>query len=550
MTYYDDLGTNRKYRLESYLSLLIQKLFSIPTIDTLIIILKLSSELRLFCVFFNGVTYKSSFKEIPIIINIGGDIMFNIEDVKKDLNNFKKVNKESFFTRKRLLAVFIKTLKNTKLWLLLFFLTILLYFRPVSKEPKSYDIYFNQFIALILLSIFVFSILVVLYENLTNEYFIHFKESFVAFNRLMKIVITFFLVIMIVLILNVQIFFINHWLNPNLETCSFYDWYGNKIYNNDKPGTCPTLMNLETENNIKITFGVINESNSLHEYVEYEYIYENEKLLKREIVSYRLTEEEVKIIDDIDIKSKPILDIDIIENSYLEGEFSSRQKYESFNEDGTTLINEEKIIRSKLNEDDEIVVSRESINNQNSETTELFRLKKIDDNKNKLILHDLYSFQKWPNENIKETYFNMFKHESSLELKSIEYSNNIWVTYHKTAIIKNMVVNDTFHRFAINYNSVRTKISSIDHYIDNNLLYKNIFIYTDYGYQVKHYSYYRNMYGRIVDIDVRPDTSYCYASKDLINNNDFDYENISNDRVSTYCTAPLFYIDNPLFLIN
>jgi len=62
MTYFNSLGSNRKYRLESYMfALLIQKLFSITTTDTLILVLRLSKELINFCGFNNGVPDKFTF---------------------------------------------------------------------------------------------------------------------------------------------------------------------------------------------------------------------------------------------------------------------------------------------------------------------------------------------------------------------------------------------------------------------------------------------------------------------------------------------------------
>lgn len=382
-----------------------------------------------------------------------------------------------------------------------------------------------------------------MYKNITQEYFIHFELSFLEFNRLMKIVITFIFVITIVIIANIQILFINHFLNPSLETCSFYDWYGNKIYNHQKVGTCPTLLNMETVKSKKISFGVLNDD----QYIKHEYIYENYKLIKREITTYALTNDDIKIINSIDITLLQVLERDIIENTYSDTEFSSIHQQQVFNEDGSMQVNQENIINAILNDDDEIIVTKDS--------NELFRLNKVDNPKNKLILHDLYSVQKWPNDTLKETYYNRFTYHDEFKVKSIDYSIYIGsiktpVTYYNTPIITNMVVDNTFHRFSINLNSVRTKMTSIDHYINNELMYKNIFTYTKYGYQVKHYAYYRNIWGKILAAKDRSTSSYCYCSNDLIHINDFDYENISDDRFNNYCSTPLFYTDNPLFLGN
>ncbi|QVK18421.1 hypothetical protein KHQ81_01520 [Mycoplasmatota bacterium] len=477
---------------------------------------------------------------------MGGIIIFkNIKTVKNNLKHYRKIKRESLFSGKKILSILYETMKSTKVTILLIILTIFIFSRPINRAPKNYEIYFYQVLALVLLSVFIIHFLITFYKNISQEYFYYFERSFLEFNRLMKTVITFIFIIIVVIIANIQIFYINHFLTPSLETCSFYDWYGNKIYQHQDIGTCPKLLNITTKKDKNITFGVINEEDNQIVYIDHKYFYENNQLLKRQKTTYVLTKQDIKSITDIDLSLLPILEKDTIENIYNEIEFSSNHINEVFNEDGIRQINKENNLVANLIENKEIVVKKDS--------SELFRLQKHDDTENQFILHNLYSVQKWPNDTVKETYYNRFSHADELEVKSIEYQTYISpikkvVTYYKTPVITSMIVDNTFHRFSINYNTVETKIASIDHYINEKLLYKNIFTYTDYGYLVKHYSYERNVWGRILDADERSNISYCYCLNDIVHTNDFDYENVSDNRVNFYCSAPLFYTDNPLFL--
>lgn len=89
--YYSTLGTNRNFSLESMLlAFILKNILSIPTIDLLISLLHISSEMRRFCGFLR-VPHKSQFSRFKSnFCDELRDLFYNLVDITEDLS--KEVN--------------------------------------------------------------------------------------------------------------------------------------------------------------------------------------------------------------------------------------------------------------------------------------------------------------------------------------------------------------------------------------------------------------------------------------------------------------------------
>lgn len=538
-------------------------------------------------------------------------MFISIKEVIRIFKVYKEENYEKLFSVSEYINKYIGSIKILikEKYKVYMFIIILLNLYILYKNIQGPFLIVVQIIVFIILLSMVIEPINDTYYGVTNVIKKRIGEDNINIKKVIRIISVGFIMLNTVIVLFGQSLFIKYYLNPPLESCTHYDWYGNVLFKSKDIGYCPELQNLEVTkegNNTKISFGVEYTYDELI-YEKYLYQYENSKLVKREVKYYNLEHYFKKFIDAKELEVSPLskvskyifnmyrinttheelickkwddayydcsnvgwlnpfnsinemgynpedlgmqpIKIETIYNTYKEDEFISK-RYTSIKEkdDRVEIVHSRKV-------GNEVIISYPEVSN---------KYDVILTNNSGQFNNDYMNIIIWDSDkshistSINAIYGNYFTNIKSTNYYFIsDYNVNL-------SDLDNIYQIHSYRNTKYTFQFRNDKLNQIKHlehndYRNPKLLYRNIISEEDYGFKVEHYSYHRDRYGRYYHPEVinnyRRGNEACYVGYSVEIN---EYNNyIINDNYryllttlydADVCQIDLFNNINPVLL--
>ncbi|ERJ13229.1 MATE family efflux transporter [Haloplasma contractile] len=217
----------------------------------------------------------------------------NYKKIKRDLKQYKKSKGSKFWSLPRIYKVALKSLFETRLlWILLFSMILTIILLAYMNLFKNV-IYFSLIITFILSSYILINFIFIIDKNISKEYKQFFGRTHPNF-RMVLSKFTFASGIITVIIIGLfHIFYIEHYINAPLETCTYYDMYGNKLVDTSIPfqNRCNITKEeykVDEDGNLEYLSFRTHHINTDHDInYKYEYTYKSRKIIKRVVHEYQ-----------------------------------------------------------------------------------------------------------------------------------------------------------------------------------------------------------------------------------------------------------------------
>lgn len=209
-------------------------------------------------------------------------LFHDINLLLKTLKEYKRNNKNSFWTFKKILLVILQTLKKTWVLILLGLIVFLSIAILALTNAMGEILYFSLVIIFVFISYVIINIIILTFQHINNFYYEELTINKTIIKRVGKL---FSFIISIILVIGIgltQMWFVKAYINAPLEGYSYYDEYGNLLSYQHQDGNISRNVKghytLENQNVIRTDDGKL-------EKIELEFIFKN-LYSKRIIVEY------------------------------------------------------------------------------------------------------------------------------------------------------------------------------------------------------------------------------------------------------------------------